>query len=52
MNTLLPCKICGGQPATVKRGENFSALGSIGAGRTATWRKSVLVHSRVFITAR
>jgi len=52
MNPVLAGEICGGQPATVKRREKLSALGGIGAGRATTRTNSVLLHGRVFITAR
>jgi len=52
MNRLLTGEIGGGQPAAIKRPQKLSALGGIGAGRAASLRNTVLLHGRVFITAR
>ncbi|MGD1084642.1 MAG: hypothetical protein ABSA47_07820 [Verrucomicrobiota bacterium] len=52
MNPVLAGEICGGQSAAVKRREKLSALGGIAAGGATTWRNSVLLHGRVFTTAR
>jgi hypothetical protein len=52
MNPLLTGEIGGGQPAAVKRREQLSARGGIGARCAMTRRNSFLLHGRVFITAR
>jgi hypothetical protein len=52
MDTLLTGEIGGGQPAAIKRRQKLSAPGGIGAGRAASPRNTVLLHGRVFITAR
>jgi len=52
MNPVLTGELGGGQSAAVKRREKLSALGGIGARGAMTRRNSVLLHGRVFITAR
>ena len=52
MNPVLAGEVGGGQPATIKRREQLSALGGIGARCATTRRNSVLLHGHVFITAR
>jgi hypothetical protein len=52
MHALLAGEISGGQPAPIKRRQKLSAPGGIGVGRAASRRNTMLLHGRVFTTAR
>jgi hypothetical protein len=52
VNAMLAGEIGGGPSAAIKRRQKLAASDHISAGCPATRRNSVLLHVRVFITAR